>query len=84
MLTWLQLRVLEKGIGLLNVGGFYGPFRDMVDHIVAEGFAKMDTAGSFCVVCGSGPSSLVSLVANFGRFHRVRLGCEGAPGDNPA
>jgi len=41
-LTWLQLRLHHKPIGLLNVGGYFNPLLDMVDHMAAEGFLKAD------------------------------------------
>ena len=37
-LTWLQLRIHGKPIGLLNVGGFYDTLERFLDELVAHGF----------------------------------------------
>jgi len=39
ILTWGVLGLHRKPIGLLDVDGYYGPLRAMLDHAVAEGFA---------------------------------------------
>ncbi|MCA0172472.1 TIGR00730 family Rossman fold protein [Bacillus sp. RAR_GA_16] len=36
--TWYQLEYHNKPIGLLNTNGFYGPFYQMLEHMVEEGF----------------------------------------------
>jgi uncharacterized protein (TIGR00730 family) len=38
MLTWSQLGIHDKPVGLLNVAGFYDPFLRLLDHAVAERF----------------------------------------------
>lgn len=38
--TWSQLGFHEKPCGLLNVGGYYDCFLDMLDNAVAQGFLK--------------------------------------------
>ena len=40
MLTWGQLGLHKKPIGLLNVGGFYDPLITMVQSMVEAGFLK--------------------------------------------
>lgn len=40
MLTWAQLSVHSKPIGLLNVDGFFDPLLAMVKHGVNEGFVR--------------------------------------------
>jgi len=40
MLTWNQLGLHTKPIGLLNVGGYYDPFLNFVDHMMAEQFVR--------------------------------------------
>lgn len=37
MLTWSQLRLHAKPIGILNIGGYYTPLRNLFDHMVQEG-----------------------------------------------
>src|SRR5262245_36632496 len=40
ILTWSQLGLHAKPIGLLDVAGFFGPLLEWLDHAVAEGFLK--------------------------------------------
>ena len=40
MVTWAQLGIHAKPIGLLNVNGFYDGLRTFVGHQVAEGFVR--------------------------------------------
>lgn len=37
-ITWSQLGIHRKAIGVLNVGGFYDGLLALVDHAIAEGF----------------------------------------------
>lgn len=41
-LTWSQLHLHHKPVGLLNVNGFYDPLIDLVDHMVSAGFLRKD------------------------------------------
>ncbi|MCL2309020.1 MAG: TIGR00730 family Rossman fold protein [Proteobacteria bacterium] len=38
VITWAQLHIHAKPIGLLNVEGFFDPLLTMMRHLVAEGF----------------------------------------------
>jgi len=38
MLTWTQLGIHEKPLGLLNVEGYFGHLLEFIDHMVSEGF----------------------------------------------
>ena len=38
MLTWTQLGIHEKPLGLLNVEGYFEHLLEFIDHMVAEGF----------------------------------------------
>jgi uncharacterized protein (TIGR00730 family) len=38
VVTWSQLGLHAKPIGLLDVAGFWQPMRALIDHLVAEGF----------------------------------------------
>ncbi|MDB5888240.1 MAG: yvdD 2 [Rhodocyclales bacterium] len=40
ILTWAQLGLHDKPIGLLNVNGFFDPLTTMVEHMRNEGFVK--------------------------------------------
>lgn len=39
-LTWAQLGYHDKPIGMLNVGGYFDPLLEFLDHSVAEGFVS--------------------------------------------
>ena len=38
--TWLQLRIIDFPIGLLNTEGYYDPLIDMLDRMAEQGFLK--------------------------------------------
>jgi len=40
VITWAQLGIHRKTIGLLNVAGFFDPLLQFVDHAIAESFIK--------------------------------------------
>jgi uncharacterized protein (TIGR00730 family) len=40
ILTWAQLGLHAKPIGLLNVAGYFDPLRTWLDHAVREGFLR--------------------------------------------
>ena len=40
MLTWAQLGIHAKPIGLLNVNGFYDGLATFIDHLVGAGFVR--------------------------------------------
>lgn len=42
IITWLQLGLHQKPIGLLNVNGFYAPLIHMLETMVRKGFLSMD------------------------------------------
>jgi uncharacterized protein (TIGR00730 family) len=37
-ITWAQIGIHQKPIGLLNVNGYYDPLMAFIDHALAEGF----------------------------------------------
>jgi len=45
VLTWNQLRIINKPVGLLNTGGFFDPMLRMLDHAVAEKFLRPEHRG---------------------------------------
>ena len=40
VLTWVQLELIKKPVGVLNVNGYYDLLISQLDHMVAEGFLK--------------------------------------------
>lgn len=45
MLTWNQLHVIEKPVGLLNINGFFNPLLKMLDAAVTEKFLRPEHRG---------------------------------------
>ena len=41
ILTWIQLDLIHKPVGLLNINGFFDHFINQLDHMVREGFLKI-------------------------------------------
>ncbi|MFN0198662.1 MAG: TIGR00730 family Rossman fold protein [Planctomycetaceae bacterium] len=48
-ITWNQLGLQRKNIGLLNIGGYFDPLVRFVDHAVQEGFIKKSQRELFLV-----------------------------------
>lgn len=44
VLTWRQIGLHKKPIFLLNTEGYWGKLIDLVDHVIAEGFAHQSLA----------------------------------------
>jgi uncharacterized protein (TIGR00730 family) len=57
MLTWSQLGIHAKPIGLLNVNGFWDGLVRFVGHQVAQGFVRPEHAG--LMLCETDPDALV-------------------------
>jgi uncharacterized protein (TIGR00730 family) len=55
ILTWAQLRIHHKPIGLLDVAGFFEPLLAWVDRAVEEGFIKPVHRGLIRRATGVGP-----------------------------
>src|SRR5260370_39063705 len=55
MVTWAQLGIHRKPIGLLNVAGYYDPLIALVDHAVREGFVSPGNRGLILVDTEPGP-----------------------------
>lgn len=45
VLTWAQLGLHRKPLGLLDVAGYYGPLEAMLDHAVDQRFLRPETRG---------------------------------------
>jgi uncharacterized protein (TIGR00730 family) len=44
IITWRQLGLHDKPILLIDSGGYWRPFRDLLAHVVEGGFARPETA----------------------------------------
>ncbi|MBI1902842.1 MAG: TIGR00730 family Rossman fold protein [Planctomycetia bacterium] len=68
VITWSQLGIHNKPIGLLNVAGFFRPLVAAFDHAVHEGFIRREQRGLFLV--DSNPARLLDALA---KFHPPRM-----------
>jgi uncharacterized protein (TIGR00730 family) len=57
VISWGQLRIHQKPIGLLNVAGYYEPLVHMVHKAMVEGFIHPEDTKLF--ICESDPFTLV-------------------------
>ncbi len=60
-ITWTQLGIHRKPIGLLNVAGFYGPLLALIEHSIAQGFVRPPYRG--LLVVESDPATLLDRLA---------------------
>lgn len=45
VLTWAQLGMHKKPVGVLNVGGYYDPLLSLISHAVSEQFVRPEHGG---------------------------------------
>ncbi len=50
VLTWAQIGLHGKPIFLLNIKGYWQPLLDLLDHVIAQGFADQSLLAHFIVV----------------------------------
>jgi uncharacterized protein (TIGR00730 family) len=62
-ITWGQLGIHQKPVGLLNVAGYYDPLITMIDRAVEEGFIMPRYRNLF--VASSGVDELFDLMRKF-------------------
>ena len=62
ILTWAQLGIHRKPVGVLNVGGFFTPLLAWLDHAVGEGLLKRRHR-ELLLVAGTVPELLDQLVS---------------------
>ncbi|MEO3946390.1 TIGR00730 family Rossman fold protein [Gorillibacterium sp. CAU 1737] len=63
MLSWAQLGIHAKPVGLLNVSGFFTPLITMLTHTVQEGFMKESHLKLFCVA--DNPDELIAQMIHY-------------------
>jgi hypothetical protein len=61
--TWAQLGIHKKPLGLLNVAGYFDDLVGLVDHAVAEGFVPAASRG--LIVVGEEPEALLDRLAAY-------------------
>ncbi|MEH6766051.1 MAG: TIGR00730 family Rossman fold protein [Aequorivita antarctica] len=65
IMTWLQLGLHQKPIGLLNINGFYNDLIKMLETMVRKGFLSMDNYSLLLV--DSNPHQLLKKMEEFKR-----------------
>jgi len=50
ILTWKQINLHDKPVMMLNLDGYWTPFLELVEKIVAQGFARPNVTGFYEVV----------------------------------
>lgn len=65
VLTWTQLGIHSKPCGVLDVNGFFGPLRAMLDAMVAAGFLREQHRDM--VLVGPDPAALLDGLAAWER-----------------
>jgi hypothetical protein len=63
MLTWSQIGLHRKPVGLLNVLHYFDPLLAMVEHALAEGFIYDEHRLLFA--CAESPGDLLDALANY-------------------
>lgn len=63
ILTWSQLGLHQKPVGLLNVNGFYEPLLTFLDHVVAEQF--IEKAFRQLILLEEKPEALLQAMKTF-------------------
>jgi uncharacterized protein (TIGR00730 family) len=62
ILTWIQLKLIRKPIGLLNINGFYDQFLNMLDNMVSSGFLKENNRE--ILLSSEDPRDIVDIIKN--------------------
>ena len=63
MLTWAQLGLHKKPIGLYNIEGFYDPLNEMVQTMVDKGFLK--EVNNQMILLGDNTEDLLNKMRNY-------------------
>ena len=63
VISWAQLGIHRKAVGLFNIAGYFDPLIRFIDHAIAEGFIKRQYRELFLV--SSDPAELLDLLARY-------------------
>lgn len=63
ILTWAQLGLVQKPIGLLNANGYYKPLIQLLDNMVKEGFLSKENRS--LLIVSDNPESLLKMMTQF-------------------
>ena len=70
VITWAQLGIHRKNMGLLNVGGYFDPLLRVIDHAIDEGF--ITAAHRELIVVEEHPTPLLRRLAEH-QLPKVRV-----------
>jgi uncharacterized protein (TIGR00730 family) len=70
MLTWNQLHIVEKPVGLLNINGFFNPLLAMLDKSVEEKFLRPEHRG--ILIAEEDEAVLVARMNNYKPVEAVK------------
>ena len=62
-LTWAQIGLHQKPVGLLNINHYFDPLIQMVEHAITEGFIYPDHRGLF--TSAADPAELLALLVDW-------------------
>ena len=68
VITWAQLGIHEKPVGLLNVEGYYDSLLDFIDRAVDEGFVS--PAARRIIVAAPTPAELLAALEEYAPAHQ--------------
>ncbi|MDH5368342.1 MAG: TIGR00730 family Rossman fold protein [Cyclobacteriaceae bacterium] len=63
ILTWIQLSIVQKPVGILNINGFYDTLISQMDHMVSEGFLKQENRDM--LISSNNPKDLLNKLENY-------------------
>jgi uncharacterized protein (TIGR00730 family) len=66
-LTWTQLGIHRKPVGLLDVSGYWGPLLALLDHAVEQRFVRPEHRGD--LLSGTDPDDLLDALAAWRPSH---------------
>lgn len=69
-LSWSQLLLHHKPIGILNVAGYYDPLLSLIDNLIKEGFVDENSAKLFVVA--SEPHELLLKMAKWEHHNKQK------------
>ncbi|MEM6382526.1 MAG: TIGR00730 family Rossman fold protein [Pseudomonadota bacterium] len=78
MITWAQLGRHKKPVLLADIGGFWGPLTELLDHMIDEGFITGETMIRYLV------TSDIDVIVPKLRAEVAALGREALEGDEAA
>jgi hypothetical protein len=62
IMTWIQLRIIQKPIGMLNIKGYFNHFLDQLDHMVEESFLNINNRR--IIHASSSPGEIIKMLQN--------------------